>query len=712
MIRKVKCHMDSNFGCVAICGQIGSGKSEMAFRIANILDVKHKFWISASNPTRLKEGFEDIARRLFLNRVPTYPGGTFYEVKAWLEEPENGSWLVIFDDFIESTEEDGLADSEIAPHPLPLALSHGRVIITTCHRATALKLTNFSEHLCFDIPMMLEEEACELLLNRANAKSWFEQDLSHQNHTKELVRRLDNNPSAIFLAAAYIKLHRSNGETISTYLKSLRGDYHHQLFSTVVSNRYSGVGPSRPPTLALERMFLYIQEQSNEVTESALDLLALMSCLDRMCLPWELLICFINCETTLRRLLGMLSNHMLIIPYNEGTYYSMPSLVQITAHAWLHRKNRRLEWQCKALDVLFKWYEKIAGKANGSGVQAYVNQLSLLPHVDTLVQYCKRTNKASATMHAGSNDRIAQRAPALVCFASLYAGEGRSRAAQVLLSRVCTHYPKDDFWKLLALTETAEILRSSVSSTRYTKAETKARLKKGRNILKHARKISQKLRSRDAEIDVLGYLASNYLDDSRFKLAEKFQEEIIKFREEQYPAKTGEIQLPVIDAKLRFSKVLFQRGGDVRRDKDEKERYLKQTRELQESLLSEMSGHGTRGNHDHAATTCEIQANLARTYYTQGALADAISMATRAREGRLKLFGPYDLWTINVEQDLAFCLWENAEVEKARDLYREARKKLVEKLGERHWEVRKCDERGKRLFEENNCKPCRVETER
>ena len=56
------------------------------------------------------------------------------------------------------------------------------------------------------------------------------------------------------------------------------------------------------------------------------------------------------------------------------------------------------------------------------------------------------------------------------------------------------------------------------------------------------------------------------------------------------------------------------------------------------------------------------------------------------------IFGSYDLWTLS-GQDLAFCLVENGQRDDAKRLFDDARKRLGEKLGKNHLDVRECEEK-------------------
>jgi tetratricopeptide (TPR) repeat protein len=657
----------------------------MACRVANLLvienQVQHTFLISASNPSTLKKNYTDIFHLMFVRKNQIDFDEVFRTVRGWLNEPKNGSWLMIMDEFTEPVEQDGSTGLEASAHYLASTRSHGHLVITTSNQATALKLMGGTDALCFEVPPLLKEDACDLLRRKTPDAAWCRTEECIQ-HSSSLVEKLDNNPSAIVIAAAYITLRRNIGETISTYLTSLKKDCGLDMFSPISSGSH---GLGRSPILAWENTFLRICATSPETT----DLLAVMSCLDRI-IPLSLLKLYITSESKLRSHLGTLVDWKLITPLDQGNVYTMPSLVKIAAHKWLCKEKLRLHWQCRALSLLFLAYEKAATESNDSPVRAYLSQIQLLPHLDTLLRYCKHINKMSAPCPELVSPELV---PALVCFSSLYIGEGRSKAARILLYRVFTGYQKNDSWKILALTSMAETMRAQPSSP--NPANRPAELKKARDILKQARNIAQALHSRDADIDVLSSLALNYVEDSRFKLAEKHQLTVVGFRELQYPPGKEGIKGEVVEARLRLSKIYYLRGNDMR-SKEVSD--LERARVLQEKLLAEMERRG-RMDVDWIAKLCEVQAATARTYYAQGSLDRALQLARKAHEGRLTVFGKYDLATLGVKQDLAFCLAETGNTGEAESLFGEVKKALEEKFGNGHYEVRKCEERRRRMMQ-------------
>ncbi|KAF8854385.1 hypothetical protein BDZ45DRAFT_728799 [Acephala macrosclerotiorum] len=408
---------------------------------------------------------------------------------------------------------------------------------------------------------------------------------------------------------------------------------------SIISSGSHGLG--RSPMLAWVNIFIRIQATNPEATNR----LALMSSLDRTDISFSLLRLHTAKDFKLRSQLGLLADYHLATPLEQGTVYTMPPLVQIAGQNWLHQGEKRLHWQCQALSPLFQAYEKAATDSGDSPVRAYPSQLQLLPHLDILLRYCKHIYKDSAPYRELVSPELV---PALICFASLYIWEGRSKAVKILLYRVL-----------------------------------------------NAQTIAIHLHSKDTEIDILSALALNYVEDSWFKLAEAQKLKVVGFRELQYPPGREGIQGEVVEARLRLSKIYYLRGKDMRR---REACYLERARVLQEKLLAEMEKRG-RVDIDWTSKLCEVQAAVARTYYAQGKLEKALQWAKKAHEGRLKVFGKYDLATLGVEQDLAFCLAEVGKDGEAVKLFDRVKRLLEEKFESGHFEARKCEERRRRMLE-------------
>ena len=169
----------------------------------------------------------------------------------------------------------------------------------------------------------------------------------------------------------------------------------------------------------------------------------------------------------------------------------------------------------------------------------------------------------------------------------------------------------------------------------------------------------------------------------------------MKYREEQYATTSGGLRPEVIDARLRLSKIYFRHGRDLRKGHLD---CLEKAKSIQLELFNEMSKGSYTRDFDYQSRICEVQAALARTYYAQKATKEAVEMARKAHHGRMRLFGRYDLWTLRIEQDLAFCMVENGQCHEAKRIFDGAKQRLREKLGSNHFEARECEQK-RRVFQ-------------
>jgi hypothetical protein len=681
----------------------------MAVQVAHALrrdkHITSAFWICATSASTFERDYEGIAHLVDIPGNLTRSSQSLLQgVQTWLEDPENGTWLVVLDDVDNSDIERDTTELQTtnknstynaSARFLPRPVSHGYMLITTGDSDLALQLVKRTD-LLFKIPRLSTTEACELLRSKTPDVVWF--DPSSEEHARRLVTKLDNHPSAIVLAAAYIDSHHKLGETISEYLKGLTSHGHAELLSRgpyglLVSN---GFPPS--PISAWQKSFTKIQNEYGQ----AVDILALMSCLDQTQIPKSLLECYNLSANDLRHRLRTLERYSFIDTYDNGNTFQMPRLLQLTAQEWFHGQGTRAMWQIKALAALFEQYNKIHKESQGSSIPAYVRQRQLLSHVDIFEQYCSKKGPPV--------DLISEITPALVSFAGLYAGEGRYGPAQRLLCYVRDYYQVEDSWRIAALRDLAETIRSQLPSTNEKFEERSDKLKKARDILLQAREIAQKTKDRNAEIDVLTSLALNYSDirhikpaegfqkdfKRHFKLAENFQKDIIAHKTKQH----GELHLETINATLGLSKIHFRRGrnrletfNSTRASKAEAHEDLTKAEIAQVDLVAKMQSQTAKFPKDAecASVLYDIRAALARSYFSQGKIELALEQARAAHDGRLKLFGQYDLKTLGVEEDLCACLVELGQIKEAEERLQSVLERLTEKFGGGGYLVERCE---------------------
>lgn len=678
---------------------------QVAYAIRRDKDITSAFWICASSASTFERDYEGIAHLVGLPGNLTRSSQSLLQgVQAWLENSENGTWLVVLDDVDDSVikkDRNEIQTNDKYPNYnaparfLPRPVSHGYMLITTGDSDLALQLVKRTD-LLFRVPRLSTTEACELLRSKTPDVVWL--DPSSEVDARRLVTKLDNHPSAIVIAAAYIDSHHKLGETISEYLKGLTSHGHSELLSrgpyaSLISN---GFPPS--PISAWQKSFAKIQSEY----EQAIDILALMSCLDQTKIPKSLLACYNLPANDLRHHLRTLERYSFIDTYDNGETFQMPQLLHLTAQEWLRGQGTRGMWQSKAIAALFEQYNKIQAESQGSRIPAYVRQRQLLSHVDVFEQYCRKEGPPV--------NLIPGMAPALICFASLYAGEGRCGPAQRLLCYVRDNYPMQDTWRIMALRDLAETIRSRPLVGRENLGERSKELKVARDILREARDIARKTNDRHDEIDVLTSLALNYSDirhlkpaeafqkdiKRQFELAENFQKDVIAYKLKQY----GDAHLETINAILGLSKIYFRRGRNrlevsnpTRKSTAEAQQDLTNAETAQLDLLSKMQSQTQQLPQDaeRASMLYDIRAALARSYFSQAKFEAAERQAREAYDGRLKLFGQYDLKTLGIEEDLCACLLELGKFAEAEERLQSVLGRLTEKFGAGGFLVGRCE---------------------
>jgi NB-ARC domain len=166
------------------------------------------FWVYASNATRFKQSWTEIADHVKIPGRKNLKADIFKLVHDWLRDERNGKWLLILDNADDArwllenqTTSEAVPASESYYRParplweyLPQS-QHGSVLVTTRSRSVALKLVE--EHDIITVEPMDEAHAVALFERKLSTQS-------DQKDTVELVEALEFMPLAIVQAAAYI----------------------------------------------------------------------------------------------------------------------------------------------------------------------------------------------------------------------------------------------------------------------------------------------------------------------------------------------------------------------------------------------------------------------------------------------------------------------------------------------------------------------------
>jgi tetratricopeptide (TPR) repeat protein len=292
-------------------------------------------WIHASEPTRFRQGYRDMADQLLLPGREDPKADVLQLVHAWLSDRRNGQWLMILD----NVDDDGVffgGDQDGRPLEsfLPQA-AHGTILITSRNNIAATNLVGGHGDVV-EVEPMGEDEALALLHTRVPF------DEASRAGAKALVHALEGIPLAIAHAAAYIKT-RAATTTISTYLELFRESEANQvhLLSRKEWKDIRRDHSIRQPVIATWQIsFQHLQKTERP----AADLLALMSMYDKQGIPQWLLQQANTSQLEFDDALAPLLSFSLVRTEIGTQALTMHRLVQLSMRRWLEAESELGRW--------------------------------------------------------------------------------------------------------------------------------------------------------------------------------------------------------------------------------------------------------------------------------------------------------------------------------------------------------------------------------
>lgn len=318
------------------------------------------FWINASTPARIQEGFRLIADNLQLADRNQPKADIPLLVQRWLSNERNGQWLILLDSYDDYENFDqGMPETSYNQRPLATYLpqSHnGSILITTRNKMLGSRLVGYQN--IIEIGPMAEVEALELLHKKLGSP--YETETSEA--AVKLVQTLDMIPLAITQAAAYIYT-RALKSSITKYL----AEFHKSDQENTRLLEYD-IGDLRRDGGATNAILTTWQISFNHIRSirpSAADLIFHMSFFNPQGISIEMLKSFKTSTHTVRvrdRVKGVyaklkgsssssgtgfeddisiLRDYCLIKINEEGDEYKMHSLVQLSTRKWLEKHGQQ-----------------------------------------------------------------------------------------------------------------------------------------------------------------------------------------------------------------------------------------------------------------------------------------------------------------------------------------------------------------------------------
>ena len=198
---------------LALHGLGGIGKSHVAWKY--VMDEKHKandmnktlhtFWVQAQSPSAFERSYFQIAERI---GIQPNSQDMMQRVQRWLEDPLNGSWIIVLDG-VDSTYEQ-------CPWKQYCPWSGGRILITS--KDQGISGSYCSVNNSFKVNELDAEESNTLLQIYAECRR-----SEDEPSIKALAQALQL-PILIKLMGRYINLNSAGGETSQTIWKWLQNE--------------------------------------------------------------------------------------------------------------------------------------------------------------------------------------------------------------------------------------------------------------------------------------------------------------------------------------------------------------------------------------------------------------------------------------------------------------------------------------------------------
>ena len=324
---------------------------------------------------RFAEAYRDIARRLRISGWDDKTIDTLQLVVEWLEDDNNGPWLMILDNAddlgVLSAKSKSADTNDVRPISsyLPHA-AHGTILITTRDDRVSHEL---GCHGPIVVEPMSPRRACSLLESHLAVSGE-----GTQNDLEALCKTLDYIPLAITQAAAFIKQYKT---TIVKYIKMF-SDNESEVRDLLSDN----LGDDRRDWQSQNSVFGTLKLSFDLISEQDSDTMVMLSSmvyLDRQGITEEL---FIMPETRMidfERAIGTLRAFSLISVRSDKSGYDLHRLVQLATRYWAETIWVNKEPELLALCAVTLKFPQF----NEENTQKYE---SLLPHALAVSKICVR----------------------------------------------------------------------------------------------------------------------------------------------------------------------------------------------------------------------------------------------------------------------------------------------------------------------------------
>lgn len=278
---------------------------------------------------------------------------------------------VFFPKAVSDTPSDGSKAISVLASDIPRS-SKGSVLITTRNRNLGKDLADGDTPL--EIQPFEPQEAEVLLKSKLPYDSWNAADAG------TLLKTLGYIPLAITQAAAFVGHYDMSLEDYLAALNKNDSNLKNYLSEELEDPRRERGNPN-----SVFRTWKLSFDQIRKQKPRAAEMLSLMAVLDRQSVPEMLLRRDDEQDIEFVTALGTLKAFSLITKGKKGAVFGMHRLVQLSTQKWLELQRVLLEWQERALDVVYKYCP-----SNGE-YENWIAWEAINPHVQVVLEYAFRT---------------------------------------------------------------------------------------------------------------------------------------------------------------------------------------------------------------------------------------------------------------------------------------------------------------------------------
>ncbi|KAM5348926.1 hypothetical protein ACJ41O_008749 [Fusarium nematophilum] len=613
----------------------GVGKTQLAIDFARRHQATFSsvFWLDGRSEDRLRGSIASCVNLIPKGQIPSTGrnqsdadskddlDAAVARVMEWLARPDNGDWLLIFDNVDQDHEQGGVTGAYDLRRYLPG--DHGAVLVTT--RLSRLSQLGESKQLA----------KVDLNLSRTIFGKWYGGKLG--SDCDQLLKLLDGLPLALAQAASYL---REKGIDATTYMQIYKHQWDELMGSRDASSR---------PLLDYEQgsiattWMVSFKEIESKSTDAA-NLLRLWAFLDNKQL-WHGLLGAAAAgpadrwpdwlREMARNVLRFLDSIGLLLRYSmvetqqglTGSYSMHP-----VVHRWasfLDGDQQKHESARLALVVVGSSVPTRDSK------EYWVLQQKLLPHVDRCAEWMRE-----ALSDAGVGD------------------QGKFQEAEEMYERALEGYEK-----ALGPHHTSTLNTVNNLGSLY---KAQGKFKEAEEMYERALEGKEKALGPDhtSTLDTVNNLGLLYSDQGKFQEAEEMYERALEGTEKAL----GPHHISTLGTADNLGSLYRAQGK------------FKEAEEIYERALE---GYEKALGPDHTSTLDTVN-NLGVLYSNQGKFQEAEEMYERALEGYEKALGPHHTSTLMTVNNLGNLYKDQGKFKEAEEMYERALEGTEKALGPHH----------------------------